>query len=111
MAIQQWSDQIVIVDLPDEPEMTDELVSLADFLVDKADLSVVIDFSSVGEITSAGISRLLRLRQLTAQSGCRLVLCNIDSSTEDILSVTGLTDMFDFTEDKFSALATLEMIG
>ncbi len=111
MAIQQWSDEIIIVDLPDEPEMTDELISLAEFLADKENLNVVIDFAGVGEITSAGLSRLLKLRQLTAQGGRRLVLCNINASTEDIFWVTGLTDLFDLTEDKFSALATLEMIG
>ncbi len=111
MAIQQWSDEIIVVDLPDEPEMTDELISLADFLADKENFNVVVDFTSVGEITPAGLSRLLKLRQLTAQGGRRLVLCNIAPSAEGIFSVTGLTDLFDLAEDKFSALATLEMIG
>lgn len=111
MAIQQWSDEIIIVDLPDEPEMTDELISLTEFLAEKRDCNVVVDFSEVGEISSACLSRLLKIRQLTAQGGRRLVLCNIDPSTEDIFSVTGLTEVFHLTEDKFSALATLEMIG
>jgi len=111
MAIQQWSDEIIIVDLPDEPEMTDELISLTEFLVDKESFSVVIDFTGVGGITSAGLSRLVQLRQLAAQGGHRLILCNIDPSTEEIFSVTGLADLFDLTEDKFSALATLEMTG
>jgi len=111
MAIQQWSDEIIIVNLPREPEMTDELISLADFLTDKENFNVVVDFTGAGEISSVGLSILLKLRQLTAQGGRRLVLCNIDPSTEDIFSITGLTDIFDLTEDKSSALATLEMIG
>ena len=111
MAIQQWSDEIIIVDLPDEPEMIDELISLTDFLADKENFNVVIDFTGVGEITSAGLARLLKLHQFTAQGGRRLVLCNIDPSTEGIFLTTGLTDVFNLTEDKFSALATLEMIG
>lgn len=111
MAIQQWSDEIIIVDLPKEPEMTDELISVEDFLADKENFNVVIDFTGAGEISSAGLSRLLKLRQLTAEGGRRLVLCNIDPSTEEIFSVTGLADVFDQTEDKFSALATLEMTG
>ncbi|MBN2271518.1 MAG: STAS domain-containing protein [Sedimentisphaerales bacterium] len=111
MPIQQWSDEIIIVDLPDEVETTKELVSVVEFLADKTNFNVVIDFTGVAQISSAGLLRLLQLRQLTASGGRRLVLCNIDPSTEELFSVTGLNDVFDLTADKFSALATLEMIG
>ena len=95
MAMQHWSDEIIIVDLPDEPEMASELTSLANYITEKENCSIVVDFTSVGDITSSSLSQLLKLRQLTAESGRRLVLCNIDSETEDILSITGLDGIFD----------------
>ncbi len=111
MGIEQWSDEIIIVDLPDEPEMVDELISLADLLADKETYNVVVDLGGVGDITSESLSKLLKLHQITSQVGRRFVLCNMRSETEDILSATGLASVFHLTENRFDALATLEMIG
>ena len=111
MPIQHWSDAILILELQAGSEMTDELNSLARYVAEREKYNVVVDFTDVGEITSASLSRLLRLRKLTAEGGGRLVLCNIAPDTEDVLAVTGLSDVFELTRDRFTALATLEMIG
>ncbi len=111
MAIEQWSDEIIIVSLPNEPEMADELVSLGNLLAEKENLNVVVDLGGVGDITSESLSKLLKLHQITAQVGRRFVLCNMESETEDIFSATGLAGVFHLTENRFDALATLEMIG
>lgn len=111
MAIEQWSDEIIIANLPDEPEMTDELISLGDLLAEKKNYNVVVDFGGVGDITSESLSKLLKLHQMTAQVGRRFVLCNMEPGTEDIFSATGLAGVFHLTENRFDALATLEMIG
>lgn len=111
MAIERWSDEIIIVDLPDEPEMADELISLGDLLAEKENCNVVIDFSGIGDITSESLSKLLKLHQMTVQLGRRFVLCNIEPTAEEIFSATGLAGVFDLAENRFDALATLEMIG
>lgn len=111
MPIQHWSDEIIVVDMPEDPLMADELNAIEKFVSEKDNYDVVIDFSSVENITSSNLSKLLRLRQMTARGGRRLVLCDITPATEDIFSITGLTDVFELSDDKFSALATLEMIG
>ena len=111
MPIEQWSDEIIIVDLPDEPEMTDELISLGDLLLEKENYNVIVDLGGVGDITSESLSKLLKLHQLTSQVGRRFVLCNMGAEVEDILSATGLAGVFNLTENRFDALATLEMIG
>lgn len=111
MAIERWSDEIIIVDLPDEPDMFEELISLGDLLAEKENCNVVIDFGAVGDITSDSVKKLLKLHQMTAQFGRRFVLCNMEPETEDIFSATGLSGVFDLTENRFDALATLEMIG
>lgn len=111
MAIERWSDEIIIVDLPGEPEMTDELVSLGDLLAERENCNVVVDFGGVGDITSESVKKLLKLHRMTAQFGRRFVLCNMEPETEDIFSATGLAGVFDLSENRFDALATLEMIG
>jgi len=110
MAIEHWSNEIVIVHLPQEPEMSDELTAITEFVSERENYDVVVDFSSVDNVTSSDFLKLLKLCQITARGGRRLVLCNIDPTTEDMLSITGLADVFELTCDKSTALATLEMI-
>lgn len=111
MAIERWSDEIIIVDLPDEPEIADELISLSDLLAEKENCNVVIDLGGVGDISSDNLSKLLKLHQMIAEAGRRFVLCNIEPATQDIFAATGLSGVFDLSENRFDALATLEMIG
>ena len=64
MGFQNWSDDIILVDLPREPRMRSELKTLIEIVRDRGDCDVVVDFSSVDIMTSTSISGLLRLRKL-----------------------------------------------
>jgi len=109
MGIQNWSDEIVLVDLPQEPNMGDELKAVTEIVRDRGDCDVVIDFSNVDIVTSSSLSKLLRLRKLLADCGHRLVFCNVAAATKGILMVTGLEGVFEFVDDKFVALAGLQI--
>lgn len=111
MGIQHWSDNIVIVDLPEEPEMAEELVTLVEMLAGRDHCSVVIDFSGVGVVTSSSLSKLLELRKMSLDDGRRLIFCGVPPTTRGVFKVTGLDQVFELADDKFAALATLEMIG
>jgi len=111
MGIQNWSEEIILVDLPQEPEMGDELKTVTETVRDRGDSDVVIDFSSVDIITSSSISKLLKLRKLLADCGHRLVFCSVAAATRGIFTVTGLDGIFEFADDKFVALAGLQMVG
>jgi anti-anti-sigma factor len=111
MGIQDWSDDIILVDLPSEPEMGDELKTVTEMVRDRGDCEVVIDFSNVDIITSSSISKLLKLRKLLADCGHRLVFCSVAAATKGIFTVTGLDGIFEFADDKFVALAGLQMVG
>lgn len=111
MGIQHWSDNILVVDLPEEPELADELETLVDILADQDHCSVVIDFSSADVVTSSSLSKLLELRKILAECGRRLIFCGVPATTRGVLKVTGLDHAFELADDKFAALATLEMIG
>jgi hypothetical protein len=51
MGIQNWSENIILVDLPSEPMMGDELKTVIEIVKDRGDCDVVMDFSSVDIIT------------------------------------------------------------
>jgi anti-anti-sigma factor len=111
MGIQNWSENIVLVDLPQEPEMGDELKAVTEIMRDRGDCDLVIDFSSVDIVTSSSLSKLLKLRKLTGDCGHRLVFCNVAPATKGIFTVTGLDGVFELADDKFVALASLQMVG
>ncbi len=111
MAIQNWSEDIILVDLPPEPEMADELETVTSTVRDRGDCEVVIDFSGVDIVTSSSISKLLKLRKLLGDCGHRLVFCSVAPATKGIFTVTGLDGIFELADDKFVALASLQMVG
>lgn len=111
MGIQNWSEDIILVDLPSEPEMGEELKTITEMVRDRGDCEVVVDFSRVDIITSSSLSKLLRLRKLVGDCGHRLVFCSVAPATRGIFTVTGLDGVFEIVDDKFIALASLQMVG
>ncbi len=111
MGIQNWSENIVLVDLPQEPEMGDELKAVTEIIRDRGDCDLVVDFSSVDIVTSSSLSKLLKLRKLVGDCGHRLVFCSVAPATKGIFTVTGLDGVFELADDKFVALASLQMVS
>ena len=108
MSTQEWSDNIVMVDLVDDPEMTDELTTLVDQM-EKEPRDIVLNFSQVNFLNSSNISRLLRLRKALHDKKCRLLLCAIPIQVWGIFLLTGLDSLFNVAEDTASALASLQI--
>jgi len=73
MGIQDWSDDIVLVDLPQEPQIGDELKAVTEMVRDRGDCDVVVDFSNVDIVTSSSLSKFLKLRKLLSDCGHKLV--------------------------------------
>ena len=109
MSIQDWSENIVIIELPKEPQITEEVQMAIDIFKDRADCNIIVDFSEVDIITSSGISALLTLNKMITDSKFQLILCNVSKATKNIFDVIGLLEVFDFINDKFLALASLQM--
>jgi anti-anti-sigma regulatory factor len=109
MGIQNFSEDVLFVDLPSkEPQIGKELKNLNEVIVTRSDCDVVIDFFRVELITSSSISNLMILRNLLQERGRQLILCNVAVMTKYIFTVAGLDKVFDFVDDRFSALATME---
>jgi len=111
MAIQNWSEEIILVDLPSEPDTRDELRTVTGMVCDRGDCDVVLDFSAVDIITSSTLSSLLKLRKLLTDCGHKLVFCNVAAATKGVFTITGLECVFEFADDKFVALASLQLIA
>ena len=69
MPIQQWSDQIIVADLTDDPQFTDELSSLTDQLDRDPPKDVVLDMQGVTYVNSSNIAKLLRVRKAVIARG------------------------------------------
>lgn len=98
MRIQDDAGNTVIVDLPPEPDMTEELETVIAMVRQQVDRDVAIDFTNVGVVTSSSLSRLLQLRKIMHDNGRRLVLCNVAPMTHGIFSVVGFDELFEFCD-------------
>ena len=111
-----WSDNIAIAELLDEPALSDELATL----IQRAEQSsgkasgmphVVLNFGAVTYMNSSNLGQLLRLRKLLADAGRQMRLCSVNQDVFQILMVTGLDKVFRFAPDPLTALAGLQMDG
>lgn len=109
MTIQNWSENILVCDLQDDPQCTDELNQLLD-QVAETPVDVVANFANVTFLNSSNLAKLLKLRKLVVLShGRRLKLCGIDTHVWGVFLVTGLDKVFDFADDVASGLASLQL--
>ena len=110
MGIQQWSDDILMGELAEEPVFSEDLTAVSDTLGQRPQ-DVVLNFKAIDFLNSSNIARLLKLRKLVLASGRRLVLCGINNQVWGVFLVTGLDKIFEFTGDVSTALATLQLTG
>jgi anti-anti-sigma regulatory factor len=108
MSIENWSEGVVLVDLPGEAELEGELQQVAALVRDQPDYDVVLDFSNVSILSPRCLIILLQIRKELQICGHRLVLSSLVATTWGILSATGLAGLFEITCDRCDALATVQ---
>ncbi len=108
MAIQNWSDDITVVELNDDPQFTDEVTTLIENL-EKKPTDVVLNFSAVTLINSSNVAKLLRLRKLMQQNDRHLIFSEVNTQVWGVFLVTGLDKIFEFTNDVSTALAKIQV--
>ena len=110
MPIQQWSDEIWVAHLADEPSLSEDLVSLiTDFQQRDSVPNVVLDLTNLGHLNSSNISQLLRLRKLAIDREAKLRVAAPQDSVWALFLTTGIDKIFQFTADLPSALASLQL--
>jgi len=108
MGIQNISENVVLVALPPEPQIGEELRAVNKMVSTRCDFDVIIDFSRVEILISPNISNLLILHNWLDGCGRKLILYNVSFITKCIFDVAGLDTLFNFADDKSAALAALQ---
>jgi anti-anti-sigma factor len=107
-----WSDNIVISELADEPALSEELggiIQRVDNPKDHHVPHVVLNFSAVSYLNSSNLAQLLRLRKALAEHKRQLKICSVKDELWSLFMVTGLDKVFRFAPDPMTALAGLQL--
>lgn len=134
-----WSDDIVLAELAEEPEFSEELSAIfarisptpsdsapaaaagsgssaatppgqqANAATSQQAPNVVLNFQGVNFLNSSHIAQLLRLRKQLQERGKRLVLCSLSDELWSVMLLTGLDKVFVFAPDPMTALASIQI--
>lgn len=106
-----WSDNIVIAELSDEPAFSDEVTSILQRISEHADHvpHVVLNFANVSYVNSSNLAQLLRLRKKLEAAGRLLKLCSVRDDLRSVFGITGLDKVFRFAPDPMTALAGIQI--
>lgn len=108
-----WSDDIVIAELNDEPAFSEELANLQRRLdaVDDAESTpcVILDMKDVTYLNSSNIAQMLRMRKKLSERERAMAVCSVRDQVWSIMMVTGLDKVFRFAPDTATALAALQI--
>jgi anti-anti-sigma factor len=111
MGAEYLFEDVLLVDLPPkEPQIADELKHINETASNKGGCDVIVDFSKAEILSSVSISNLMILRQMLGGLGHQLVLCSVSLRVKGVFAVTGLEASFDFTDDKFAALESIQLV-
>ena len=103
MGIQNYSEDVLLITLPEQPQYGQEIDIINKLLSDSVDFDVMVDFSKVEMLTSGSICGLMILSKLLQGAGRKLVLYNLPSAIQQIFVRTGLITVFDLADDEFDA--------
>lgn len=108
MAIRFFAEDILLINLPPQPQQSDEFEMLNTMFSETIDHHVVMDFSDVQMLTSESLCGLLILAKLLRGAERELVLCGVPPAINDIFNRTGLQSVFEFADTETDALARLK---
>jgi len=108
MAIKNYSDEIILVQLPGEPLVREELDKTMELVAQGGHCDVLVDFSSVDILVSLSLSGFLQLHKLITSNGRRMVFFNISNITKGIFEVTCFDGIFEFADSLADAETVLK---
>lgn len=110
MTVQQWSDTVILGELTDDPQYTDDLAAIIEQCRNDTRQDVLLSLVQVNYLNSSNIAQLLKLRKLvTVTNQRRMKLAGVNTRVWGVFLVTGLDRLFDFVDDVPSGLAALQI--
>ena len=112
MAVEQWSDSVILANLQDDPAFTEDMNLLIEMVETRPGAHCVLDLSEVNYMNSSNIAKMLKLRRALAETPpSQLRICGITTSVWGIFLVTGLDKIFEFCDNVASGLASVQMMA
>jgi anti-sigma B factor antagonist len=112
MAVKEWSENIVLGEMQDDPGFSEDMNLLEEMLETRPGCHCVLDLSEVRFLNSSNIAKLLKIRKLVQGTPPgRLKLCGIATSVWGVFLVTGLDKIFEFCDNVASGLASVQIEG
>ncbi|MBL9141596.1 MAG: STAS domain-containing protein [Phycisphaerae bacterium] len=112
MSVNEWSSDIHIAELQDDPSFSEDMGSLIARFSDERIAKgpdVILDMRQVHFLNSSNISQLLRLRKAALSKNAHLRICSVTDRIWGVLLATDLDRVFDFSEDVTTALAAVQV--
>lgn len=69
--------------------------------------NIVLDLSNTAFISSLVIASMVSMLKRVKEAGGNLVLCGVKDKVKEVLSITGLDQVFDITSDRKTAVERL----
>ena len=93
MPIEEWSEEITIATIGDEPAFSEDMGNLLQRLGEREDSTpdVILDLSSVSYLNSSNIAQMLRLRKRLNTGGRNMRICSVDDQVWGVLMITAST--------------------
>jgi anti-anti-sigma factor len=107
MTVQQWNEDTLVVQLTDDPGLSEDMAEVGTRLR-SVPCDVVLDMTDLGLLASSGIAKLLRLRKHMIEHQRRLILCSPQDRTWSVFLATGLDAIFEFTPTVTEALTRMQ---
>ncbi len=109
MTLNQWNEDILILELLDEPDFSDDTDALLAKLRknEEAFPHAVVDLQNVNHLNSSNLGALIEIKKLLQTKKRRMIICNVSDSVWSTMLATGLDQVFDFIENTPVALASL----
>lgn len=109
MTLNHWDETILILELSDEPDFSDDTDTLLSKLREDNAVSwdVIVDLQNVVTLNSSNLGALIEIKKLLHGKDRRMIICNVSDSIWSTMLATGLDQIFEFIEDTTIALASL----
>lgn len=108
MPPEDWSENVYLVHMADDPAFSDEMESLG--RQSAADpRHVVLDMAAVSFLNSSNLSQLLCLREALSGTGLRIILAALRPEVWSTFLVSGLNKIFATAQSVPLALAEVQL--
>tara|TARA_Y100001970_G_C13996386_1_gene730954 strand:+ start:140 stop:508 length:369 start_codon:yes stop_codon:yes gene_type:complete len=109
MPLQNWSENIVIAELHDEPDFSEDTDIIKVKLEESDHFDLILDLTNVTKLNSSNLGALVEIHKKMITRKRKLLLCSIQDGAWSVMLVTGLDRVFRFATDLTTALALVQI--